>query len=234
MAANVPDPNLHIADYTIYYRALNSEIRFDTKAYGPLWTKVLARWYQAGIDTGEFVQRNADNFAIFALAKYVQNRLGIYPHLPLVSYEPLKAPDFESSPYIAPFVVGDDDFYLNDTGLNQTIMDNWGLIATTPGCADTTGNANDTNSDYYPPLSINAFSPTSAYPDDYNSQISSWISDLTTVSSTALPPTVTTTASTSEASDGLLSPDHPSCFPPQKGSPTRKAHDGKPVCQIAS
>lgn len=221
MAANAPDPNPHIADFTIYYRALNSDIRFETKAYGPLWTKVLARWYQAGIDTGEFVQRNADNLAMFALAKYVQNRLGIYPHLPLVSYEPVKAPDLEPSPYIAPFVMEDGDLYLNDTGLNQTILDDWGLIAATPGCPDATGNANDTNSNYYPPLSINAFSPASAYPDDYNSQVSSWISALATVSSTALPPTVTTTASTSEATDGLLSPDRPSRFPPQIGPPNR-------------
>ena len=119
MAANAPDPNPHIADFTIYYRALKSEIRFSRKAYGALWTKVLARWYGPGIDTGEFVQRNADNFAMFALAKYVQNKLGIYPHLPLVSYEAVKAPDLEPSTYIVPFVMEDGVLYLNDTGVKS-------------------------------------------------------------------------------------------------------------------
>ena len=146
--------------------------------------KTLARWWELGFETGEWVQKNAENFAMFVLAKYVQNQEGVYPHLPLVSYEPARHPTVEASSYIAPFVTEGGDLYLNTTGLNQTVLDGWG-VATTPGCSDITSSANDIEGNLYPPVSINGFAPASAYPDSYNSQVSSWISALATASTTA-------------------------------------------------
>jgi len=53
----------------------------ESRAYGPLRCKILARYtrrFPDDFDTGFYVQRN-DNLAWFALAKY--------PHIPVVTYQ---------------------------------------------------------------------------------------------------------------------------------------------------
>ena len=198
LAANTAKANPHISDLTIKFRTSDGR-ELATKAYGPVATKILARWHQTNIgsNTGNFVQTNADNFAMFALAKYVQKELGnFYPHLPIVTQVPLRAPrqpwQDSISAYIAEFVAEGDEFYLNTTDSILTLENDWDLEfdgEETAGCSD------DPNSGSYPPISIDGFAPASAYPDDYNSQVSSWISALATASSAASP--ATTTASSS-------------------------------------
>ncbi|RSL77689.1 hypothetical protein CEP51_008828 [Fusarium floridanum] len=58
------------------------------KVYGPLYTKVLARW--AKDDVGHYVATNADNLAYYFLGKWVQEVFGVYPHLPITDQVPLK------------------------------------------------------------------------------------------------------------------------------------------------
>ncbi|KAL8806443.1 MAG: hypothetical protein Q9182_001358 [Xanthomendoza sp. 2 TL-2023] len=69
-----------------------SRVRVSVKkgAYGPLWTKVLARYSN---DVGYYIQRNADNYAWYTFAKYLMTKNGnIYPHLPIVTYTTERPP----------------------------------------------------------------------------------------------------------------------------------------------
>jgi hypothetical protein len=72
-------PNPRIIDLKITYEETDGS-QWRTKAYGPLRTKMLARYEPPSPDdemtTGWYMQRNADNFAMFALAKYVQSKIG--------------------------------------------------------------------------------------------------------------------------------------------------------------
>ncbi|KAI8936965.1 hypothetical protein NX059_006193 [Plenodomus lindquistii] len=54
--------------------------------YGPHLAKVLARFQPVrSFDrpTGYFVQRSAENLAMFALSTYVVTKLGYYPYIPI-------------------------------------------------------------------------------------------------------------------------------------------------------
>ena len=168
LAANTPSPNPEILDLFIGLRESEDgrKIAYTAKAYGPIMTKILARWHQKNIgsNTGNFVQTNSDNFAMFSLAKYVQKKLGnVYPNLPLVVDIPIKALYRDPiSPYIAQFIAEGDEFYLNTTDSILTLENDWGLDIDgdeAPGCSD------PTNSDPLPPISIDGFTPASAYPD---------------------------------------------------------------------
>ena len=169
-------------------------------AYGPLGSKLLARW-QGGPglgSTGYWVQRNSDNLAYYALAKYVTSKIGnIYPHLPLVTNE-LNGPPYPAPPAtLADFVSDGTNFYLNTTDSVSTFETDWSLDVGDdyPGCSD---DANpDADSEAGSAISIDGFAPASAYPDAYNSQVSSWIAALGTGTvnpTTAPPPTSPTSA----------------------------------------
>lgn len=66
--------------------------------YGPFWTKVLARLRD---NVAYWTIRSADNLAYYAMANCVQNKVGIYPHLPV---SPL-IPAYASSPLVGPGVL---------------------------------------------------------------------------------------------------------------------------------
>jgi hypothetical protein len=55
-------------------------------AYGPWAAKKTARYIEPGENfwSGYFSQRNADNFAWFAMAKYIESQIGFYPTEPKV------------------------------------------------------------------------------------------------------------------------------------------------------
>ena len=166
-------------------------------AYSPLGTKLLARWQGgAGLgSTGYWVQRNSDNLAYYALAKYVTGKIGnIYPHLPIVTNE-LSGPPYQAPPStLAEFVTDGSNFYLNTTDDVSTFETEWALDVGDdyPGCSDDENS--DAASEAGSPINIDGFAPASAYPDDYNSQVSSWISALATSTSSSTPtPSSTTT-----------------------------------------
>jgi len=87
-------PNPRIDDLTISIdmgrNELGHVVIVESRAYGPQRCKILARYtrkFPDDFDTGFYVQRNADNLAWFALAKYVQDKIGAYPHIPVVTYQ---------------------------------------------------------------------------------------------------------------------------------------------------
>ncbi|KAM6514037.1 hypothetical protein FALCPG4_015217 [Fusarium falciforme] len=77
--ANVPDLTSRIKDRSF-------KLRGSKSAYGPLYTKVLARYSRGNV--GFYVATNADNLAFYFLGKWIQERYGIYPHKPVTNEEP--------------------------------------------------------------------------------------------------------------------------------------------------
>lgn len=184
-------------------------------AYGPFLTKVLARWQGSAEPgtTGYWIQRNADNFAFYALAKYLMGKNGnIYPHLPMVVRTQLtNAPTVLPPPgTLAEFVTDGSDFYLNTTD-DSTAFDAEWAIDDYPGCTD--DEDSDAISEAGSPIDIDGFAPASAYPD-YNSQVSSWISALVTPTPLSTPtssditasPDVTASSSLTASTSATLSP----------------------------
>ncbi|KAK2032882.1 hypothetical protein LX32DRAFT_554471 [Colletotrichum zoysiae] len=99
-------------------------------AYGALNTRILTKYKSRGFQ-GYYTQRNADNYAFYALSLYVQNIITDYPVYPITSKKPLKAPrDRNGRPLVYTF---DDN---NNLGL--------GLTADHPGCGDRNSAANAT------------------------------------------------------------------------------------------
>jgi hypothetical protein len=145
-------------------------------AYGPFACKVLARWQGGGTGEGSvgyYVQRNSDNLVYYALAKYVMSKNGnLYPHLPIIISEIDRPPYRPCQPgSLAIFVTEGSNFYLNITDDFR----GWGSSPSgdCPGCSD-----DENGSEASFPLAINGFAPASAYPDHYNSQVSTWIEAL--------------------------------------------------------
>lgn len=195
LAAASPDPNPPVLDLKLDISLGNSGRTATFMAYGPLLTKVLARW-QGSPSTGTagyYVQRNADNLAYFALAKYVMTKNGdVYPHLPIVTQK-LDGPPYPPvADAIVQFVHDDNNFYWNNTdseigliqdiigfgngieGINGVINDlNLDPGGGYPGCSDLADD--NAASAAGQAIKIDGFAPQSAYPDDYNNQLSSWI-----------------------------------------------------------
>ncbi|KAH8589906.1 Spherulation-specific family 4-domain-containing protein [Bisporella sp. PMI_857] len=178
LAADSPSPNPSVEDLQIDIKYGESSTR-STPAYGPFATKVLARWQGGGAGVGSvgyYVQRNADNLAYYALAKYVMSKNGnVYPHLPIVTRE-IDGPPYLPYPgSLAVFVTEGSNFFLNITNDLETWETDWAptLGGDYPGCSD-----NENDGAASEALTINGFAPASAYPDDYNSQVSTWITAL--------------------------------------------------------
>lgn len=152
-------------------------------------TKTLARWQGNNYKVGHYVQRNADNLAYYALAKYVTGKNNnVYPHLPVVNWE-LNGPPYKG--LLADFATDDSGFYLNTTDDVSAFQTEWALDIGNdyPGCSDDENPDESANAG--PLISIDGFAPSSAYPDDYNSQVSSWVAALSTAapsSSSVAPP----------------------------------------------
>ncbi|KAL3475107.1 hypothetical protein BJX99DRAFT_259722 [Aspergillus californicus] len=171
LAADSPTNNPSVLDLKVDIK-LAVQKSITIWAYGPFGAKVLARWQgQPGENSvGYYVQRNADNLAYYALAKYVMSKNGnVYPHLPIISYE------IDGPPYpglLAEFVKDGSDFYLNTT---DDDLSTWDAVPgfNYPGCSD------DLNGrELTPALTIDRFVSASAYPDDYNDQVSTWVKAL--------------------------------------------------------
>ncbi|KAH3942521.1 hypothetical protein HBI56_175200 [Parastagonospora nodorum] len=74
--------NLGITDLVIRIRKHNKPDEFeDVGAYGPLNAKMLARTIRE--NNFDHVRQNDDNWTGYALAKYIQKTVGVYPILPL-------------------------------------------------------------------------------------------------------------------------------------------------------
>jgi len=71
----------------------NPLVKLERKVYGPLNAKILARSSLPDC-LGDFIVRSDENLMLYALAKYVQQELGLYPHLPLVNTQPVTRPSY--------------------------------------------------------------------------------------------------------------------------------------------
>lgn len=156
-------------------------------AYGTLATKVMACWKGgAGLgSTGYWVQRNSDNLAYYALAKSVTLKNdNIYPHVPVVINKIAGPPCQNHFDMLAEFMTDGSNFFLNTTNDVQMFSKDWANSTSDDqsGCSDdANGGATALAGSA---ISIDGFAPTSAYPDDCNSQVSSWVAALQTASLT--------------------------------------------------
>ncbi|KAI9642511.1 hypothetical protein NHQ30_009316 [Ciborinia camelliae] len=204
LAADSPSPNPPVLDLQADYWDAKLEEEITQVIYGPLWTKIMARFHNSAIgSSGYWVQRNADNLAYYALAKYVTSKIGnVYPHLPIVDKEITGVPHaIGPLDLIATFTSDPDggNLALNITGyvhsFNVTLDADGGYDY--PGCSDDMNPASSADPTLAN-ITIDRFAPDSAYPSDYISQRSSWISELYAAFTTSsMVPSTTPTVTSS-------------------------------------
>jgi hypothetical protein len=180
LAAASPSPNPRIYDLTVIFKTSSDPgaPTYERTAYGTLYTKILARWQGAPDEgsTGYWVQRNAENLANYALAKYVMTKNGnIYPHLPIVTWQAVGAPYLKFGGLLAEFVEKDDNFFWNTSSGVDAFESVWSEYddSTCPDYGD-----EDATTEANLAVTIDGFAPNSAYPDGYNRQLASWIEAL--------------------------------------------------------
>lgn len=164
----------HITDISIAFLTKAQEL-YTGKAYGPLLTKILARY---PVYTGRWVWLNADNMNMYALAKYVQAQLGnIYPNFPVVTEENVKQPWKDM---ILPAANSSIDIQWN--GTNEIFQE---MVSQLNTCADD-GDAGVAAAT----VSMTAMAPASDYPASYIAAL------VTTQSLTLASPTLSAAALT--------------------------------------
>ncbi|KAF1808040.1 hypothetical protein P152DRAFT_425554 [Eremomyces bilateralis CBS 781.70] len=132
-----------------YVRDLQSNVIWNGRRswesmYGPLFAKVLANYvepppYNTAQWSGYYPQRNADNFAWFAMAKYVQKQILVYPDRPNVRrMAPLQEPrDVDGGPPLLETEPAQPDDTVSDPPYDS------GNDIFRPGCPDVGGVARD-------------------------------------------------------------------------------------------
>ncbi|KAL8790632.1 MAG: hypothetical protein Q9213_000480 [Squamulea squamosa] len=87
---NAPGKSPYISDTQFRYKDKGET--FDVEGYGPYNAKILRNYIKKG-RVGYYTQRNADSYAWFALAKYVQGQIKKYPSGPNPGkIEPMRPP----------------------------------------------------------------------------------------------------------------------------------------------
>ncbi|CEI67934.1 unnamed protein product [Fusarium venenatum] len=153
-------PGWHIRDISAFYYDDDNSYR-HTGLYGAERTKALARYK---FSPSFFIRRNADSFAMYAMAKYVQKVIGKYPHLPLA----MKLDEVEDGPGF--FVSG---------GIS---IDPEGIV-TIAGSQDDDdtchlyGGQEIPEKDVVPFNSSAWFWDLSVYPEDYQRQWRGWLAE---------------------------------------------------------
>lgn len=84
--------NNHVVDWTIEFADPHgsSFIKQDM-VYGALLAKTLARYPDLS-NLGDLIVSSDENLMLYALAKYVQQEIGLYPHLPVATSQPISPP----------------------------------------------------------------------------------------------------------------------------------------------
>lgn len=159
---NVP-PNPHITDLMVTIEEMHGDlpVHFPHKAYGPKFTKVLARFDGDILNSaGYYVQRNADNLAMYALASYVQEQLGnIYPAWPIVTDKPFDPP--YQGHNVIQYTINDGKVVFTNLGNDTAKADDCALSANVTSIAD-----------------INKLIPSWTYPSAYRKAKALWEEDL--------------------------------------------------------
>ncbi|KAI2792815.1 Killer toxin subunits alpha/beta [Penicillium oxalicum] len=168
----------HIYDIKIAVQA-NDRTKIWTKAYGPVINKALGRMLYSGFWT----MQNADSMSLYALARYVQKKLGnIYPHLPL-ALKPAVDADW-------PYLVSGLEVYENGTGISTSGSD--GDVSTWSSTTSQCSDSDDLDGGWQnqATMTVSGFPMRSDYPADYLSSWSSW-AGLTPTTTTTDTPTAT-------------------------------------------
>ena len=185
--------NKHITDIKMLVSVKQNDGKYRDRiigAYQAVGTKTLARW---GRVTGYWTIRNADSFAMFAMAKYVQKALGnIYPHLPLAPPAPknVVAPDGR---FVVPnlfTIYGNGSAELPD---NTTVVDSLSWDPSDGTCVTSDDQDNGENQDDTITLVDTDLALESQFPSDYLSSWSSWAGLTPTTTSSVPSPTATWT-----------------------------------------
>lgn len=180
--------NNEIIDIRVEFQRATGGTSWVT-AYGPIGTKLLARW---GISTGWWIIQNAESFTMYAIAKLVQYKIGIYPHLPLAPRAPTDVSktdtdeegDTEITDLFTMLSNGTVEMDANVTAYDEL---EWSPTAGVCGVLDDEDEANDDSQI----LTLSAaFAEESVFPTDYLSSWSSWA---------GLSPTTTTTSAAASA-----------------------------------
>ena len=135
----------------------------------------------------------------------------IYHHLPIVTYELDGLPYPRPPGALADFIADGGNFYLKSTDDAQTFDTEWATDVGDdyPGCSDDAND--DAATEAGSAITIDGFAPASAYPEDYNSQVSSWIAVLASPTSNGVPP---------PSGAALSNPTFAALLPPSSNTPT--------------
>ncbi|CAJ0552337.1 Ff.00g063160.m01.CDS01 [Fusarium sp. VM40] len=156
-------PGWHIKDIAAYYTGPGDTLR-HTVLYGPERTKALARYK---FSPSYFIRRNADSFAMYAMAKYVQKAIGKYPFLPLA----LTLGDVDDTSSL--FLIGDMSIDLQGKVTIPDTQDEH-----TCQTSDDEGGPGK-EPDSVPFNSSAWFWGNSVYPEDYQRQFRGWVAEAT-------------------------------------------------------
>ncbi|KEF57471.1 uncharacterized protein A1O9_05388 [Exophiala aquamarina CBS 119918] len=162
---NVPNPVVDDMTITYAFRASTGrDVTVEERAYGATRSKLLARFKPeiGDLPTGYYVQRNADNLVFYALAKYTQEKLGAYPHMPVIREFKLTLPPFKKPNPVIEYKSIDNKAVLLDE------LD----IEPVPGCNDRLDDASPTS------LTLGTPYDDSEYPSDYRIQMAQWVGAL--------------------------------------------------------
>lgn len=152
--AGIYGSNPRVTDITIQFQTIGGDV-YTGKAYGPLLTKILARWPYT---TGVWVWQNADNMNDYALAKYVQSQIGnVYPNFPVVTEENIR------QPWKGMIVAGSGTNSVQWNGTNEIFQE---MVTQLNNCADDVDASASASS-----LSMTAMAPDSSYPASYISSL---------------------------------------------------------------
>ncbi|KAF4339668.1 killer toxin subunits alpha beta [Fusarium beomiforme] len=156
-------PGWHIKDLEAYFLDEDKTL-IRRRVYDPEMTKGLARYK---FDPPFFIRRNADSFAMYSMAKYVQKAIGKYPHLPIAT------------------TLNDVDDMVTLLMIGDMTIDLQGQV-TIAGPQDQDlcqipddEDGSEKNQDVVPFNSSAWFWATSAYPEDYQRQLRGWLADAT-------------------------------------------------------
>ncbi|XXH04960.1 hypothetical protein Hte_011384 [Hypoxylon texense] len=130
-------------------------------ATGPMNNKILARNSKM---PGFHTSRNADSFTSFALSRYVESQIGVYPHLPYAPFRKIRPTGLTEAN-------GGQDFDIQSDG---TVYYN----ASSPDTAQVSSTCfvdDETSGDS---VEIDKFLTEDQYPADYRSQWEQWVADL--------------------------------------------------------
>ena len=151
--------NWHIRDIAAFYKD-EDNVYYRTVVYDAERTKALAHYK---FDPAYFLRRNADDFAMYAMAKYVQKVVSKYPRLPLA----MTFDDVEDGPGL--FMSG------------GIIIDLQGGVTMAGATEDDSCHVPEIQDipeeDIVPFNSSTWFWKTPDYPEDYQRQYRGWFAD---------------------------------------------------------